>query len=1200
MRHFVFSIIVLFFFGMTLSFGQVAPPAVIFSGKYGKILPSDGLKFKDDTLVIAGSIDPTVTAYDAPAGSIYLSSSTGKTYQKQDAGSSTNWSVLYFTPTFSADNRVLRSNGTDDIQDSGVTIDDVDNITGVVDLTASGSLSGADLTINSTQLVNAVSIDDTLSADSDTTLPSQSAVKGYVDGLDAGNVKGPVSSTDSALSRWDGVTGRLVQDSGVLLNDLNNITGVNDLTVDGQLVLGPNSVNVLDQLKYNGGTGLVSGGTCSINGVDNSKFDISAGVGIKVNGTLVPVTWSAFSAQTVTNLATAEVSYIYINETGAIVQQTTEPTPASRRNDIFLCRLVHPDNTTIVAAGNRPDISIDLGNQFGDLVRALGLIRVSGLGVSPATLLQFNTAAGTIFNIGSNFANNNEDPHYIDTAAKTPTSFTYVTQASGSSAAATSIDPTQYDNAGVLTAIGGSPNSATIQRVFIFPSGQIYVQYGQTVYPSLADALAGIGGSTFIPNPNILGEALAIGAWVVTRSCTDLNTTSCARFVTTSKLGDFPTSGSGAVVTLQNAYNASTAGTITLDSTRGAVKIADAATPTGGNLFTVASNALSTIYFRVTATLADFFNLRISGNEISSTNTDGDIDLNPNGSGIVRKIDANGNAATVGSNNPELANKMEYPSFEEGISSQVTCTGCTGGALTQVASNAHGSWAGQAAFAGVTGTIDIVVPATELANMETEVSCRVTTPATATNVWFVSQRNGADTGWEVQIPAGVTTRLVGIPLANGGSTSTGMQIDIRTAITGNIDIDDCSVGTFHRANDFSQVTGSELVLYAHTGDSGTLTAATTPVKYVTEVLDKYDSFSSGVFTAPEAGVYTFNATILTTGGAARFDFYINGSIYKAGESKLSSESDFTANMTTELNAGDTVDIRCSTSATQSNVGSGSYRNVLLVTKTKTINTITLGPDNFTGLTKGAAYTIPSSAGFGTIDTANTDLEYRRVADKLVIDGFITPGTTTGVTANIGLPTGFTIRDPSPRVGGYWFTSASANNHGGAVLLTPGTSYIEFSTNGVFGGDVVSPTTAANGDQVVGTGVKFHIHVEIPIEGWDQGAAVVEIDPCQTKSTSETACAQWWVDGSRIYQRCAEDSTPRTTDFTIGTFATGLAVKSIEGTWYNGVDTYPLNMTAAGSNTNRVWAKYVRSTGAVTVVNTDWNPVEVVVCLKYTK
>jgi hypothetical protein len=60
-------------------------------------------------------------------------------------------------------------------------------------------------------------------------------------GVVGGDVFGPASSTDNALVRWDGITGKLIQDSVAILNDIGELTGltklvVDNITVDGDTV----------------------------------------------------------------------------------------------------------------------------------------------------------------------------------------------------------------------------------------------------------------------------------------------------------------------------------------------------------------------------------------------------------------------------------------------------------------------------------------------------------------------------------------------------------------------------------------------------------------------------------------------------------------------------------------------------------------------------------------------------------------------------------------------------------------------------------------------------------------------------------------------------------------------------------------------------------------------------------------------------
>jgi len=52
----------------------------------------------------------------------------------------------------------------------------------------------------------------------------------------SGGVAGPVTSTLNAISRWGDATGDSLKDTSVIIDDLNNITGINDLTASNQLI----------------------------------------------------------------------------------------------------------------------------------------------------------------------------------------------------------------------------------------------------------------------------------------------------------------------------------------------------------------------------------------------------------------------------------------------------------------------------------------------------------------------------------------------------------------------------------------------------------------------------------------------------------------------------------------------------------------------------------------------------------------------------------------------------------------------------------------------------------------------------------------------------------------------------------------------------------------------------------------------------
>ena len=52
----------------------------------------------------------------------------------------------------------------------------------------------------------------------------------------AGDVTGPGSSTDNAIARFDGTGGKTLQNSGILIDDSDSITGVSSATIDGNII----------------------------------------------------------------------------------------------------------------------------------------------------------------------------------------------------------------------------------------------------------------------------------------------------------------------------------------------------------------------------------------------------------------------------------------------------------------------------------------------------------------------------------------------------------------------------------------------------------------------------------------------------------------------------------------------------------------------------------------------------------------------------------------------------------------------------------------------------------------------------------------------------------------------------------------------------------------------------------------------------
>ena len=145
--------------------------------------------------------------------------SDGRMYSKDDTGAERAVSASAASTT---DNAVARYDGTAGaLQNSAVIIDDSNNVTGVVALTTTGVVSAG----TTLELGHA----------SDTTLARTAAGRVSIEGV--GIVKGPASSTDNAVARFDSTTGELVQNSAVIIDDSNNITGVVALTTTGNIIV---------------------------------------------------------------------------------------------------------------------------------------------------------------------------------------------------------------------------------------------------------------------------------------------------------------------------------------------------------------------------------------------------------------------------------------------------------------------------------------------------------------------------------------------------------------------------------------------------------------------------------------------------------------------------------------------------------------------------------------------------------------------------------------------------------------------------------------------------------------------------------------------------------------------------------------------------------------------------------------------------
>jgi len=159
----------------------------------------------------------------------------------------------------------------------------------------------------------------------------------------------------------------------------------------------------------------------------------------------------ALDSQAVTNIAVADVTYILVDDTCAVTQQTTPPTPAERRVKAFIGRINHPNRTTIQTVFSTPDYVVDNISQYYDLLDAMGPFNVYGNVISAnGANLSVNRSAGAIFRRGSNYETNDQTPHEKTFSSATVANLFRSTQTDSGASLFTTLDPVNYDNAGRL------------------------------------------------------------------------------------------------------------------------------------------------------------------------------------------------------------------------------------------------------------------------------------------------------------------------------------------------------------------------------------------------------------------------------------------------------------------------------------------------------------------------------------------------------------------------------------------------------------------------------------------------------------------------------------------------------------------------------------------------------------------------------
>lgn len=309
-------------------------------------------------------------------------------------------------------------------------------------------------------------------------------------------------------------------------------------------------------------TGVITGGNVSIN-ADPTKFDVSAGTGVIIDWTdpsnpvRTIVSWNAFIAQSVPDLATELFTTLAINNvSGLVVVSGVESTPELRRTTIRLQNLVHVGGTQIEQIDQSSQPAYDIPQSLLDYIIKLGPLNTGNRFSSNGANLKIDKSSGETSLPFINRENNSQAPTTLASIAVSPATFSTVYQDGGGGFTITGgiadIDPTVYDNgSGVLQAVAN--NKWTVQRIYFFArSGDIGVTYGQAVYDSLIQAEIAIFEEEPIISP-IFELGIFVTALIVKKEATDLGNIAEAKFVNiTAHLAG---GGEGAITTAPAGNN---------------------------------------------------------------------------------------------------------------------------------------------------------------------------------------------------------------------------------------------------------------------------------------------------------------------------------------------------------------------------------------------------------------------------------------------------------------------------------------------------------------------------------------------------------------------------------------------------------------------------------------------------------------------
>jgi hypothetical protein len=231
---------------------------------------------------------------------------------------------------------------------------------------------------------------------------------------------------------------------------------------------------------------------------------------------------------TVANLS-APSTYVYLDNAGALQQQTSIPTREDWSRKIFTMRIAVNTSTNQIINFeylNNPigDFSNNIRDIYTYLVAQGVPFRIGQLVTGRTDNLGFNVGAGSLLEFGGTGDIYNPNIRTFDSVSNSSYVLLSRTAIIGTFTNLVKF----WDNNTVITALGST--TCVAHRVYRFSSGNVAIQYGQGNYANMTLAKAGARLEEFVKNSQ-LEDATFLGWWVIEETATATSGTVDAEFV---------------------------------------------------------------------------------------------------------------------------------------------------------------------------------------------------------------------------------------------------------------------------------------------------------------------------------------------------------------------------------------------------------------------------------------------------------------------------------------------------------------------------------------------------------------------------------------------------------------------------------------------------------------------------------------------